>query len=550
MLFKEFAVQLLSQGEQRDTFIELFNKIFPWPKSTTFDKEVRPESNLSELVAAIYLCQGRFGATYRKHRPGKLNKEKVLDQFQQISTIPKQRHLAEVYNSLKNAASWIELWLDGRGRMPEHVKELVTEMASQEEREFLGRVLTGPWYEDEWLVTFLVANHPSVISQPKAFQETAPKIIEDVYRTTLPDLGEIARLLWKDPKDGFWNVEESIPLPGLPLKPEKIGLLEIPDLAWPLTGPCYVQPKYDGWQIQIHKNDESVWLFGRDQENLTGKFPDIVEACRIQLSPESVILDGEIIGFDLANEIMPLERILTAPRHQVAVFDILLVNGQDCRRLSYGKRRAKLKELLPIGETATIFAIEEVVIRTPEELINIYNKWIVDKRFEGVIAKRADKEYAITGTSNGKWKIKNYLSLDLVVIGYRLSRTGLPMLYGGVWDESHQNLITISDDISGAKIPKEFASELLEELEKLTIKDKPNHVISDVIPEKWVAPQLVVEVFTNGLRIRDERFFHSDQSKLAGYESMRTFRRRRDKLPEDADTLVEFYKLRLRPGQT
>ncbi|GIK37988.1 MAG: hypothetical protein BroJett011_18210 [Chloroflexota bacterium] len=545
MLFKEFAVQLLSQGEQRDTFIELFKEIFPWSKSATFSNEVTAESNLSELVASIYLCQGRFGATYRKRRPGKLNKEKALDQFQQISTIPKQRYLAEVYNTLKNAAPWIELWLDDKGSMPEQVKELVTEMASQEEREFLGRVLTGPWYEDEWLLAFL-AQYASISGVDR---KTCQKRIERVYRTTLSDLGYIAGLLWKDPKNGFWNVEESVPLPGLPLKLEKIGRLDTPDLAWPLTGPCYVQPKYDGWQIQIHKDGENVWLFGRDQEDLTGQFPDIVEACRIQLSPESVILDGEIIGFDHKNELLPLEQVLAASKRKVAVFDVLLLDGQDYRGLNYGRRRAKLKGLLPIGETATIFAVEEDVAKSPDELTKIYNKWIEDKRFEGVIVKRPDREYTTTGPNDGKWKIKNYISLDLVVVGYRLSRTGLPMLFVGAWDENRKNLITISNEVSGVKLPRKLASKLLDELKEMEVKDKPSHVISDVAPMKWVMPELVVEVYINGRRVRDKRFVHADYSKLPDFAGMRTFRKRPDNVAEDADTLTEFFNLPLAPGE-
>jgi bifunctional non-homologous end joining protein LigD len=560
MLFDTFATglkeidSLRTKRSRRNGFVEFLSGAFPWPPATASGQnnisDQRPEeaqksnfdskeeSILEELIAAIYLCQGHIAVSYRKRRMGKRSYRQVLTEFQSIRSKHKDRLVSDVYKCLNGMADQIETWLNNKERIPAQLVDLVTEMDIVE-RDRLARILAGPWYHEEWLIGFLATHYSAGIG--------APRKIEEVYRTTLPDLGLIARLLWMGRSDGFWNLVTSAPHPGLPLKPEKINRFDSPDLAWPHTGPCYVQPKYDGWQIQIHKYGDKIWLFGRDQEELTEQFPEVVEACRVQLTPASVILDCEIIGIDTqSNRVLSFEETLMASRHRAIVFDILLLDGKDFRREPYSSRRTQLLKLLPIDDVLTISSVEETFVTTQKQLQDVFERWAADERFEGIVVKRGDKRYSVAGKSDGKWKIKNYLSLDLVVLGYRVSPKGLPMLLAGAWDEKLERLVPVGQ-VPGNRISPKYAETVLSICKSLAVESKPSVVAPSVTPRVWMEPKMVIEVRTNGLRVRDTDYFNADCSRL-DTDDLTTFRARPDKSPEDTDPLSEFLALRMAPG--
>ena len=63
-------------------------------------------------------------------------------------------------------------------------------------------------------------------------------------------------------------------------------------------GRCSVEPKYDGFRCQVHKNGDEVTIFSRGLENMTGMFPEIAEATRTHLASEQAIIEGEALAYD------------------------------------------------------------------------------------------------------------------------------------------------------------------------------------------------------------------------------------------------------------
>ena len=57
----------------------------------------------------------------------------------------------------------------------------------------------------------------------------------------------------------------------------------------------WVEDKYDGIRAQLHKQGGDVRLYSRDLHDVSGQFPEIVEAARV-LDWDGVV-DGEILGF-------------------------------------------------------------------------------------------------------------------------------------------------------------------------------------------------------------------------------------------------------------
>jgi DNA ligase-1 len=62
---------------------------------------------------------------------------------------------------------------------------------------------------------------------------------------------------------------------------------------------AYLEVKYDGARVQLHKDGDDVRVFTRRMEDVTAQFPDAVEAVRAGVDADRCILDGELVGYDL-----------------------------------------------------------------------------------------------------------------------------------------------------------------------------------------------------------------------------------------------------------
>ena len=61
---------------------------------------------------------------------------------------------------------------------------------------------------------------------------------------------------------------------------------------------AYLEVKYDGARVQLHKDGDDVRVFTRRMEDVTAQFPDAVEAVRAGVDVDRCILDGELVGYD------------------------------------------------------------------------------------------------------------------------------------------------------------------------------------------------------------------------------------------------------------
>ena len=61
---------------------------------------------------------------------------------------------------------------------------------------------------------------------------------------------------------------------------------------------AYLEVKYDGARVQLHKDGDDVRVFTRRMEDVTAQFPDAVEAIRAGVDTDRCILDGELVGYD------------------------------------------------------------------------------------------------------------------------------------------------------------------------------------------------------------------------------------------------------------
>lgn len=222
----------------------------------------------------------------------------------------------------------------------------------------------------------------------------------------------------------------------------------------PSGGGWAYEIKWDGVRALARVGEEPK-LWSRRGENLSPRYPELIEADSMPVMPEvpdvsgsaepSAVLDGEIVAFDdegrpsfqtlqrrmgLSNPLTIARRVGETPVSFVA-FDLLELNGKPTVELPYERRRALLDELTVDGER---WRIPRHHLGDGEALLEAARR----QGLEGVVAKRSESAYR-GGSRSGDWvKVRLKRRQDFVIGGWlrgdggRSSRLGSLQL--GVWD--------------------------------------------------------------------------------------------------------------------
>lgn len=159
--------------------------------------------------------------------------------------------------------------------------------------------------------------------------------------------------------------------------------------------------KHDGFRVIARKDGAHVRLYSRPGNDLTDRFPLIVEALA-GLRSRSVILDGEAVACD-DNGVPSFDR-LRRRQHDASVFlyafDLIELNGDDLRRDPLEVRKATLASVL--GRAGHGLRLNEhIEADGPTVFAHACRMGL-----EGIVSKRKNSTYR-SGPSRDWLKSKN-----------------------------------------------------------------------------------------------------------------------------------------------
>ncbi len=316
--------------------------------------------------------------------------------------------------------------------------------------------------------------------------------------------------------------------------------VEIMDRLGPTA---WVEDKYDGIRAQLHRAGSEVRLFSRDLHDVSGQFPEVVEASAGL--PWDGILDGELLAYR-DGAVLPfvsLQKRLgrkapsAAIRAEVPVvfvaFDVLALGprggtADPSLDRPLRERRQRLESLgLPLVGDGGGFALSHLAsVGSVDDLERAFAD-ARGRNNEGLMVKDPGSRYSPGRRGLGWLKMKKALAtLDCVVIGVEVGhgkRHGVLSDYTfAVRDEAEDRLVTIGKAYSGLTDA---------EIAEMTAWFE-THTLERFGRYRTVEPTVVVEVAFDVI-VRSSR--HRSGFSL---RFPRIARLRLDKRPDEIDTVA------------
>jgi DNA ligase 1 len=386
--------------------------------------------------------------------------------------------------------------------------------------------------------------------------------IEHAYNICV-DIGIIAFILKEKGIHGLDTLTITV---GIPIRPAAAERLPSAQAIIDKIGHCVVQPKLDGFRLQIHvskiNNDIHVWFFSRNLLNMSAMFPELIAI--FQDAPvKSLIVEGEAISYnEKTGKFVPFQETVKRKRkHDIEyaafnfpirlfLFDILYLNEESFLDKGHEERRKALLKLYPVSNKATVSTVDEKTIETTKQLQKYFLE-IIQEGLEGVIAKRPHAVYQ-AGKRNFNWiKLKHesqtYVedSIDAVVLGYyygkgKRATFDIGAFLIGVYDKKHDVFQTIAKVGTGLKDADWI--DLKKRCDQLQIPSQPPHVVcsKELVPDVWVEPSIICEVIAEEITLSPLHTAGKTTDRQGfALRFPRFVRYRLDKSPQDVTTTNE-----------
>ncbi len=394
--------------------------------------------------------------------------------------------------------------------------------------------------------------------------------VENAYNTG-SDLGKVAGLLAAHGLEGLDEIKLEVGIPLRAMLCERLSSLE--DIIEKL-GKCAFEYKYDGLRVQAHISNGRIELYTRQLENVTAQFPDVVESLSKAFKAKEGVVEGECVPVNLnTGELLPFQEVSHRRGRKtdlqaavsdypvvLFVFDCLYLDGKEFINQPYQKRREKLESAISGSDEVRISV--SLITDDPDEAGLFFQQSLLDG-CEGLIAKsiKPDSFYR-AGSRGWQWiKFKrDYKShmddtADLVVVGGFAGRGKRAGHYGALLMATYNRDEDVFETVTklGSGFDDEMLAMLPELLDSHKVSKRPTRVVSQMKPDFWFSPAVVLEVKGAEITLSP---IHTcglgavrENSGLAIRFPRYTGLLREDKAPEDAtstEEMLEMYNLQLK----
>ncbi len=304
--------------------------------------------------------------------------------------------------------------------------------------------------------------------------------------------------------------------------------------------------KWDGIRVQLTAGPGGRRIWSRGGEDVSGAFPELVEAMDFQ-----AVLDGELLVIredgpgggvvaPFADLQQRLNRKAVTPRMQrdypvgVRLYDLLLEGDEDLRPLPLDERRRRLEAWMERNRPARMDLSAPIAFASFAQLAEI-RAGARAASIEGLMLKRADSPY-VAGRVKGlwwKWK-RDPLSIDAVMMYAQRGHGKRSSYYSdytfGLWrpdGSGGEELVPVGKAYSG------YTDQELVWLDRWI----RNHTVSRFGPVREVEKSLVLEVIFDAAQLSNR---HKSGVAL---RFPRILRIRKDKPASEADRLENLMDL-------
>jgi len=524
---------------QLSTYFEHIEKTSARLEITKILAELFNELSVEEIGQTVYLLQGRVAPLFEKtefgmaektvikaivnslnlerayfekenHRLGDVGKTVEEFKKQYVSFEEKEMTINEVFLELERLAKAAG---DGSNDLKVGILSGLVRQLDSKSCRYLVRIPQGMMRLGFSDMTIIDA-YSWMLNGTKEHRPA----IEAAYHVR-PDLGYIGRLIKSEGMDGIRKVSPQIFTPIIMMRAERLSSGE--EIVNQI-GTCAIEPKYDGFRLQIHykKKSGEVRLYSRNLEDVSFMYPDIVMGVQQEINADEIIFEGEAIGYNPQTHILlPFQETVQRKRKydieekakeiplKLFVFELLYHNGTSYINDTFTKRREVLEKVISKKNIPE----KNITILAPHDLMS--DASLIEKTFddavgeglEGIIAKKLDGTYR-PGARGWSWiKFKRSYSskihdtVDCLVMGYDIGKGkrtgfGIGAFLVGVYDEKEGVFKTVSK--IGTGLTDEEWREMKTRCDKLQMKKMPKEYFVDKSLEvdMWVDPGIVVEI--------------------------------------------------------
>lgn len=280
-------------------------------------------------------------------------------------------------------------------------------------------VLHGTKLKGEWYVVRLRDGDSWLLIRGGDDMKAVTKKMEDTSVLSGRSMAELSK------GDRVWQSKSATKKVSSNKKPKKTKPAALPKFVEPMKaklaatapkGDWIYEIKFDGFRALALKGGSQVRLLSRNEKDLGGKFPEVMEAV-LQLPAQDAIIDGEIVALDEKGRssfqlLQARELGQERPPLFFYAFDLLQLDGKNLMKLPLEERKEALSRLLGKGGGDIRFsaALDSNVERLLEQARSI--------GLEGLIGKKAGSVYE-SGQRSGTWiKLKLHQEQEFVIGGY------------------------------------------------------------------------------------------------------------------------------------